>query len=539
MGLLAVLDSLRPKSSTCTLAMQRLANYELLYRLGRGGMAEVWMARMSAGEQISKAVAIKLLMPPRVEDERYRRMFVEEARLTMLLGHSNIVQVFDAGSFRGAAYLVMEWVDGLNLYDLTRLARVRRLPFPNALAAHVIGEVLQALAYAHTVTRNGEPLGLIHRDVSPQNVLISVSGEVKLADFGIARLAHDETSGLFLKGKVRFMPPEQVSGVSNAPTVDLYAVGAILHELLEGVPYRDSVDNPARYAVVENCKVPDLRRRDVPVELDTLRRRLLEPEVKKRVGSALEALEILRTWSGYRNETLALARLCRLCSGVTGPRLDVEKDPSGEIVPFPIFGSESVDVKSLDAPERWRRWWTVAILGAGALAIAFGLGALALHDKEDDPGGRASGGSRGLESAGPADEPNSPGDRDAEPGLGSPETPENSEDPSSASDPSLDPSLEAENSAQRQGVLARVHFRSRALGEGSQPIHVRIRGADSTWQLLLEPMKRIDLPSGRFRIAYRVGLSDVWVEAGQIKIESGREYTAEISKDSIDLLPRG
>ncbi len=518
--------------------MQRLANYELLHRLGSGGMAEVWMARMLAGDRITKAVALKLLTAPRVEDERYRRMFVEEARLSMLLGHSNIVQVFDAGSQKGVAYLAMEWVDGLTLDQLTSLAQERRLPFPNALAAHVIGEILQALAYAHTVTLDGEPLGLIHRDVSPQNVLISVSGEVKLADFGIARLAHEETSGLFLKGKLRYMPPEQICGVSNAPTVDLYAVGAIFHELLDGVRFRGD-DDPTIYAQIQKCRIPELRRRNVPAALDTLRRRLLEPEPKNRLGSAIEGLELLRTWSGYRNETLALARLCRLCFGVTAPRSGVEEDSSENAAPLPIFGSESIDVKSFNVPgAQRRRWWPAALLGAGGLALVVGVGALAFENKEDVAMERApedSGHHESVDEPSPVREGRDEVDRRPAP---SPEIPQESADlPALAGG---DASLEIdEPSAQgKSAVPARVRFRAGGAG-GFLYVYVRIRGAGGTWQLLLEPVKTIDLPPGRFRISYRVELSEPWVEAGQITIQSGREYEVTMSKSGVDLAPKG
>ncbi|HRI06947.1 MAG TPA: serine/threonine-protein kinase, partial [Nannocystaceae bacterium] len=222
--------------------MRRLADYELIDRLGSGGMAEVWMGRRIAGEGVYKAVAIKVLPAQRVGDERYRRMFNEEARISFLLSHSNIVQVFDLGQSDGQAFLVMEWVDGVNLAQLAELTRSRRIAVPDGITAYVIGEVLQALAYAHTLTHEGRPLAIIHRDVSPQNVLISVSGEVKLADFGIARVAHDETSGLFVKGKLRYMAPEQLAGQSRSPAVDLFAVGAMLHELLDGARFRDGDD---------------------------------------------------------------------------------------------------------------------------------------------------------------------------------------------------------------------------------------------------------------------------------------------------------
>ena len=180
----------------------------------------------------SKAVAVKLPTGQVADDPDLRHLFLKEAELSMLLSHSTVVQVFDAGEHEGRPYLVMEWVDGMNLAQLQKNlgAAGRRLPLP--VGAFVIGEVLRALAYAHTVTHDGAPLGVVHRDVSPQNVLVSVSGEVKLTDFGVARVAREDTSGMHVKGKLRYMAPEQLSGQSRAPTVDLYAVGAMLHEIL-------------------------------------------------------------------------------------------------------------------------------------------------------------------------------------------------------------------------------------------------------------------------------------------------------------------
>jgi len=510
------------------------------------------MARMLAGDRITKAVALKLLTAPRVDDERYRRMFVEEARLSMLLGHSNIVQVFDAGSQQGVAYLAMEWVDGLNLDQLTRLARERRLPVPPALAAHVIGEVLQALAYAHTVTRDGEALGLIHRDVSPQNVLVSVSGEVKLADFGIARLAREETSGLFLKGKLRYMPPEQICGVSNAPTVDLYAVGAIFHELLDGVRFRDGDDDPAIYAQIQSCGIPELRRRNVPPVLDALRRRLLEPDPERRLGSAIEGLELLRTWTGYRNETLALARLTRLCLGVTAPRSGVE-DEVECAVPAPLLGS-GLDNAVAQEPPRGARGWPVGLLGGG-LVVALGIAGSFIF---------GGGGAEPVQSAGPspvaADEGaaaplavagSALGDMGrAAPAANGSASPSAAPEPigSSAEAPgdagaSLGPGVETTNRGEDAGGRPRrkearppAHVRFLAGGSvGFLYVFVRIRGGGESWELLLEPVKVIELPPGRYRVEYRVEKSDPWSDAGQIRVQAGLSYEAKMSKSGVSL----
>jgi len=507
------------------------------------------MARMLAGDRITKAVALKLLTAPRVEDVRYRRMFVEEARLSMLLGHSNIVQVFDAGSQQGVAYLAMEWVDGPNLDQLTRLARERRLPVPPALAAHIIGEILQALAYAHTVTRDGEPLGLIHRDVSPQNVLISVSGEVKLADFGIARLAREETSGLFLKGKLRYMPPEQICGVSNAPTVDLYAVGAILHELLDGVRFRDGDDDPAIYAQIQNCGIPELRRRNVPPVLDALRRRLLEPDPERRLGSAIEGLELLRTWTGYRNETLVLARLARLCLGVTAPRSGVE-DEVECAVPAPLLGSGLDNVLAQEPPRGATRGWSMGLLGGG-LAVALGIaggfvcgsgraepvesGRLGMGSSVADEGAAAplaAGSASGVEgravspvvdgSASPFAASN-PGSMAEAPGVGSGVGKGGGE--------------EAEGRSRLEGAPPPAHVRFLAGGRGGFLfVYVRIRRGSESWELLLEPVREIDLPPGRYRVEYRVEKSAPWIDAGQIRVQSGLRYDARMSKSGVSLI---
>jgi tRNA A-37 threonylcarbamoyl transferase component Bud32 len=296
-----------------------LGEYELLRKIGSGGMAEVWMGRRAAMAGASKAVAIKLLARNVLDDPTYRQMFLDEARLSMLLTNSNVVQVFDVGEVDGECFMVMEWVDGLNLSELTRKALADGERIPTVVAAHIVGEVLRALAYAHGLHHEGAQATIVHRDVSPQNVLVSISGEVKLADFGVARLAHEETSGLHVKGKLRYMAPEQLRGRSREPTVDLYAVGAILHELLAGERFRQTRDEADLYSMVLSGEYPRLDI-DVPRELDDLRLGLLEPDPKRRIQTADEALELLYAWPGYRNSAIELAKLARRWVGVQGPR---------------------------------------------------------------------------------------------------------------------------------------------------------------------------------------------------------------------------
>jgi serine/threonine protein kinase len=325
-----VAPTITPKRAEAGLVV---GGYELARRIGRGGMAEVWVARRALGTKGSKCVAIKLMADHYVGDERYARMFRAEAELAAVLSHANIVQVFDEGEDEGRSYLVMEWVDGVNLLKLGAvLALLDDEPRRLRVIAYIIGQLLHALHYAHSITSaNGNPLGVVHRDVSPQNVLVSNHGEVKLTDFGVAHHALEESSGVHVKGKVRYMSPEQLSGCTRSPTVDLYAVGAMLHELLDGRRFRgEHEDGQELFAAVLSGRVAPLSR-PAPPELDHLRLRLLEPDPKRRVQTAAEAFTLLKRYPGYGDARDELTKLCASLTGVMRPRAGLEDPPhSGE-----------------------------------------------------------------------------------------------------------------------------------------------------------------------------------------------------------------
>lgn len=294
-------------------------------------MAEVWMGRRDLVGGASKSVAIKFIAASMAGNDRHRKMFLDEARLSMLLSHSNVVQVFDAGQDGERMYMVMEWVDGLNLSQISQLARASGQALSMSLVGYVIGEVLQGLSYAHTLRHEGRQLGIIHRDISPHNVLVSLSGEVKLADFGVARLSTEETSGVHIKGKLRYMAPEHLAGRTKSPKVDLFGAGAILHELLAGDRFRAEADEVALYHQILGGVTPPLDRPDVPRELLELRLALLEPDENRRVPTADDALAMLEAWPGYRNAKGELSRMCRAFMGVDAPRsgLHVRPERSG------------------------------------------------------------------------------------------------------------------------------------------------------------------------------------------------------------------
>ncbi|MBE4748454.1 protein kinase [Corallococcus sp. ZKHCc1 1396] len=217
----------------------RFGKYELQERLGAGGMAVVHRARFTLAPGVSRAVVIKRVRDPYAQDPAFVEMFLNEARISMGLSHGNIVQVFDFGQEEGEYFLAMEWVDGQPLSHLLKRSRLKGLAhLPAPLAVGLVVEVCKGLHHAHTRRdEEGRPLGLVHRDVSPDNVLVSYEGEVKLADFGIAKAqlsGRPETQVGVVRGKYLYFSPEQTRAEPLDARSDVYTAGVVLFELLTG-----------------------------------------------------------------------------------------------------------------------------------------------------------------------------------------------------------------------------------------------------------------------------------------------------------------
>jgi eukaryotic-like serine/threonine-protein kinase len=211
--------------------------YVSLKKIADGGMAEIFFAHQAGAEGFARPVIVKRIQPGLSADPQFRNMLLNEAHIAMGLNHGNIVPVVDLGRSRGRYFLVMELVDGWDLATIFRRARKLDVPIPLGLALHVVAEVCRGLAYAHARTGpDGKRLGIIHRDVSPHNVLVGEQGDVKLTDFGIAKALgnRDRTATGIIKGKLGFMSPEQASGEALAPSSDIFAVGTILYVLATG-----------------------------------------------------------------------------------------------------------------------------------------------------------------------------------------------------------------------------------------------------------------------------------------------------------------
>jgi serine/threonine-protein kinase len=208
--------------------------YTIKAKLADGGMAEIFLAVQHGAEGFEKPVVLKRILTQWSADQQFRNMMLDEAHISMSLSHSNIAQVLDLGVAGGRYFLALELVDGWDLEKILRRAHDAGMVWPAALALHVTACVCRALAYAHGKSRGDTPLGIVHRDISPNNVLISDQGEVKLTDFGIAKAGHkrEQTAAGVIKGKVAYMSPEQgIGGVIDRRS-DIFSVGSMLYRML-------------------------------------------------------------------------------------------------------------------------------------------------------------------------------------------------------------------------------------------------------------------------------------------------------------------
>ena len=277
--------------------------YELCELAGEGGMATVWKGTMRGAAGFSRQVAIKKMKPQFGTLREYIDMFVEEARVGAAIQHPNIVQVVDFLQDEwGSYYLVLEWVDGIDLHQLVTTFRKAKHPLPWGLVAAIGIGGLRGLSVAHErVDEKGNPAPIIHRDVSPQNLLLSVDGEVKLADFGLAlakdRIAMSTMQGM-VKGKLSYLSPEGVSGKPATPRSDVFAMGTVLWEALAGCRLFAGTDDLEVFKKVKSADIPPLgqKRSGLPDDLVAAIHKALARDPTDRFSSAREfamALSVL------------------------------------------------------------------------------------------------------------------------------------------------------------------------------------------------------------------------------------------------------
>ena len=281
-------------------AGRSLGRYELLVPIAQGGMAVVWAARMKGSRGFQKIVALKSMLPALSEDPMFEEMFLAEAALASRIQHPNVCEILDLGEDEGVLYLVMEWVDGESLSALQKAARSRRKAIPPSVSARVIRAAALGLHAAHEIRDDGGALvGLVHRDVSPQNILVGYDGAVKIVDFGVAK-ATAAGDGLTqagqVKGKVPFMAPEQLLGKPLDRRADVFALGICLYQLVTGKhPFRGESDGETMRNIVSRAPLspPSALAPGVPPALDAAILRAMERDRDERFGSMAELARAL------------------------------------------------------------------------------------------------------------------------------------------------------------------------------------------------------------------------------------------------------
>lgn len=271
---------------------QEIAQFDVVRRLGTGGMAEVFLAKKIGAEGTYKVLVLKRILPAHGSSRRFRTMFIEEARLATRLNHPNVVQVYEFQDFGDQGLLLaMEYVEGCDLGHLMSAAKTKGTKIASWIGAWIIAEAAKGLHYAHEKKDEaGQPLDIVHRDVSPQNILLSFEGAVKIADFGIAsaRLFAEEQG--VLKGKFGYMSPEQARGETVDRRGDVYALGVILWEILVGRPIHGGLGGEALIDIVRSGIVesPSTHTPDVPPELEAITLRALHETPDQRFSTARE-----------------------------------------------------------------------------------------------------------------------------------------------------------------------------------------------------------------------------------------------------------
>jgi serine/threonine-protein kinase len=278
---------------------QRLGNFVLLEKLNAGGMAEVYLGKSIGANGVNKFFAIKRILPQYADTREFIDMFKEEAKIAVNLDHGNVVSIIEFKADKNQLYLVMDYVQGQNLRQLLQQKKKKNLELNLPFIAYIIKEVASGLEHAHKCVdkSSGKSLNIIHRDMSPQNIMISYEGEVKIVDFGIAKAetAGDSTKVGTLKGKFSYMSPEQAEGQIVDQVTDLFSLGIILWELIADDRLFIANNEVNILKRIKECDIPDIRRvvPTVPPELEKIVKKALMKEKAQRYQTAGELIKDL------------------------------------------------------------------------------------------------------------------------------------------------------------------------------------------------------------------------------------------------------
>ena len=276
-----------------------IGQYQLLTPLAQGGMAEIWLARHSGMKGFERLVAVKRLLDALLDDPEQEEMFLTEARLAAQINHPHVVQISDLGEIGGSLYLVMEYLDGENLASVRRAGQKAGLHVDDALAAKWIAQAASGLHAAHTGTGlDGKPLNIVHRDISPQNVMATFDGGLKVLDFGVAKVASQATASGKLKGKFAYMSPEQVRGEEVDGRSDVFSLGIVLFEFVTRSRLLPNFDDVKTLTAISTGKIPQAleRRPELDPDLAAIVDTALAAAPERRYQSARAFQDALEGW---------------------------------------------------------------------------------------------------------------------------------------------------------------------------------------------------------------------------------------------------
>lgn len=347
------------------MSLETYGRYQLLKKLATGGMAQIYLARQVGPEGFEKLLVVKRILPHLAENEDFVTMFLDEARIAARLNHPNVVQIFDLGAQDDSFFIAMEFIHGEDIRRVWKHADKIGKPIPLPLICRIIIDACAGLDYAHKkADQSGRALNIVHRDISPQNILVSFEGGVKVVDFGIAKAADQATvtkSGV-LKGKYSYMSPEQAGGQPIDCRTDIFALGVVLYELLTGTRLFKRATDIQTLNAVSECKVapPSEITSRVPADLDSIVMKALSKDRKDRFSEARQLGAALEQWLFSHQMPASSVQLAEFLQDIYADRLAREQEEGRLMIETAesAVGNESQELvrekatPSLDAVKR-------------------------------------------------------------------------------------------------------------------------------------------------------------------------------------------
>jgi len=309
----------------------RFGKYSLLNRIAVGGMAEVFLARQEGLEGFEKTICIKRIRPHLSSQPNFVRMFLNEAKLAAQLNHPNIVQIYDLGRVNDSYFIAMEYISGRDMSRIIPKAEKAGIPFPMIYALRIASNVCEGLYFAHTKTdAYGNPLNIVHRDITPENILVSFSGTVKIVDFGIAKANTqlEQTRAGEIKGKLSYMSPEQCMGHPLDARSDIFSFGSVIYEWVTGYKLFTGENEMAILKSIIDGKIypPSYFKEDVPEAVERILMKALDKNKEKRYQSAWEMQFDIDTYLASSEFTPSNIHLSNFLKQIFGDEIEREKE---------------------------------------------------------------------------------------------------------------------------------------------------------------------------------------------------------------------